>query len=470
MMTGQEQTGASPPKGEIPGEVLVRGHCDGHDRLVSADALLSALQMRCGGTIPGDIAIPALLDLVSKARRFGLKLARPLIAQDAEDTIRAWAEIEPGEDGNCAIVLRHWQATPLALEDQSATLARHLQTERVAAELTARLDARQSVLAVESDAPDLAALAAAMRAGAGRPWTNFVTIPGDSHRQPLHWRLLDGAAIAVPGSARAWRVALLPTGAAGSAPTGFELLLNSDQPADPPMRETIETPADDRMLGRDLAPVLRRPIARIIANAETIRLRLAGPLGEDYASYAADIAVSGQHLLELIDDLADLEVIESPDFRAASDPIDLADVARRAAGILAMRAREKRIALAVPAADARVPARAEFRRVLQVLINLLTNAIRYSPEGSTVTVELGGELGNANGRACVVVRDEGPGLAAEQRERVFDKFERLGRTGDGGSGLGLYISRRLARAMGGDLWADGAPGGGARFVLEVPAA
>ena len=71
-------------------------------------------------------------------------------------------------------------------------------------------------------------------------------------------------------------------------------------------------------------------------------------------------------------------------------------------------------------------------------------------------------------RARIVVADQGEGLSAEQQARAFDKFERLGRKGDGGSGLGLYISRRLARAMDGDLTVESAPGQGARFILELP--
>ena len=77
---------------------------------------------------------------------------------------------------------------------------------------------------------------------------------------------------------------------------------------------------------------------------------------------------------------------------------------------------------------------------------------------------------DAGGRARLIVADQGPGLSDAQQLKVFEKFERLGRSGeDGGSGLGLYISRRLARAMGGDLLVESAPGQGARFVLEVPA-
>ncbi|MDE2403900.1 MAG: sensor histidine kinase [Sphingomonadales bacterium] len=443
---------------------------DASGRLVEAAEPLASLQLRCGGAIPGAIAIPALAELVAQARRFGLRLARPMVAQDGDEEVRAWAEIEPlPDDGGCRLVLRHWQAVALAGEDPAEAADRRAEIDRVLAELTARLDARQGVLSVECEAADLAPLAAAMRDGVGRPWTEFVEIVGDSHRQPLHWRLLDGCTVRAAGSARAWRVGLVPVGPAGREPAGFELLMTSDTPPDPAPAHAAAAPDDplgERVVGRELAPVLRQPIARIIANAETIRLRLAGPLGDEYAQYAADIAAAGQHLLELVDDIADLEVIEAETFTTARDAIDLADVARRACGLLGMRAREKRIVLAPPPEDVSLPATAEFRRVLQVLLNLVGNAIRYSPEGTRV--ELRVEPAGSE-RARVIVADQGPGLDADQQARVFEKYERLGRSGDGGTGLGLYISRRLARAMDGELGVESAPGEGARFILTVPA-
>ena len=146
--------------------------------------------------------------------------------------------------------------------------------------------------------------------------------------------------------------------------------------------------------------------------------------------------------------------------------IDLADVARRAAGILTVRAQERGISIDAPKPGEHLPAIAEFRRVLQILLNLVGNAIRYAPDNSQVWIR----LEDAGSRARLVVADQGPGLSSEQQVKVFEKFERLGRSNeDGGSGLGLYISRRLARAMGGDLMIDSAPGQGARFILEVPA-
>ena len=448
------------------GGPLARASTDTEGRLTAAQEPLAGLQMRCGGEIPGVIAVPELRELVAKARRFALKLARPILAQDGDETIRAWVEVAPESDGTCAITLHSWQASPLPADGADFASRRRMEIDRALAELTARLDGRQAVLTVDSDAPDLARLADAMRAGVGQPWTDFITLPGNSHRQPLHWRLLDGARVAVEGSERVWRATLVPQGD-GEA-QGFDLCLTSDQPlavAPPQVAAPAPSPAPDvAVIGRDLAPVLRQPIARIIAHADTIRARLAGPLAHDYTTYAADIATAAEHLRELVEDLVDMEAIEADDFRVGDDPIDLVDVARKAAGILGMRAREKGITLALPDEGASAPAVAEFRRVLQILLNLIGNAIRYSPENSTI----GLEFRQRSGRAVAVVADHGPGLGVEDQARVFEKFERLGRSGDGGSGLGLYISRRLARAMGGDLSIESVKGEGARFILDLP--
>jgi hypothetical protein len=448
--------------------VLARGLADRDDRLLSADEPLAGLQLRCGGDMPGMIAIPALLEVVRKARRFGLKLARPITAQDGTETVTAWIEVEPGTEPEapCTITVRNWRTAPLPPEDPDAAIHRRTEIDRTLAELTARLDARQCLLAVESEAADLTSLVAAMRAGAGRPWTEFVKIEGDGHKQPMHWRLLDGAELRIEGSDRRWKAALVPVEAPGEEPVGFELYLVPEVPLAPVSRPVAASASGDfRLVGTDLAPVLRQPIARIIATAETIRTRLAGPLDDAYSAYAADISSAGQHLLALIDDLADLEVVEAEGFTTTPDPIDLADAARRAVGILGVRARERGIEIAAPREGETLPAVAEFRRVLQILLNLIGNAIHYTPEKSQVWITLERE-GDC---ARLIVADQGAGLTLEDAARVFEKFERLGRSGDGGSGLGLYISRRLARAMGGDLTVESSPGQGARFILEVPA-
>ncbi len=443
---------------------IATARTDGRDWLVEAEEPLAGLQLRSGGELPGMVATPALLELVRKARIYGLRLARAIQAQDDSEAITAWVEIQPDTRGEgCTIGLANWQAAPLSPEDQVAVEERRAEIERHVAELSARLGPDQQVIAVNCDSTELTEVADKLRDGQGRPWTELVEVAGDARHHDLHWRLLDGARLVVPGSQRHWKAVLLPLGRPEPGSAGFDLLFVADEPPAEP-RKAKPKAVFSAAMGREIAPVLRQPISRIIANAETIRTQLAGPLAEEYSKYAADISTAGEHLLALIDDLADLEVVEADDFDTAPDKIDLADVARRAAGILGVRARERDIAIDAPNEDESVLAIGEFRRVLQILLNLLGNALRYAPEGSQVwlRVEREGE------RARICVADQGEGLSQDQQAKVFEKFERLGRSGDGGSGLGLYISRRLARAMDGELTVDSAPGQGARFTLDLP--
>ena len=454
----------------------IRARSDGGDQLIAADEPLAGLQARCGGDLPGAIAVPALLALVRRARRTQQSVARAILSVDEGRPVSAWAVVTPEGEGT-SIELSQWR-----LGDDTATeLPASDALLRQLAEAQILLDADQRVITADVRAPDLAGLAAALSAGAGRYWTDFVKVDrvGDlitARHQPLHWRLLDDAPFTAEGSLRGWRARILPR-----VRGGFELLMLPEAIEALPVTAKAVAPTEEdgesdnggegaqhgwnRLLGRDLAPALRQPITRIIANAETIRTRLAGPLADEYASYARDIAEAGRHLMSLIEDLADLEAVEAPGFAPAPDQIDLGDCARRAAGILSVRAQERRITLHTPDAAVKVPAIGEFRRVLQVLLNLLSNAIRYSPEGSAVTLD----VGDRPAGAWISVRDEGQGLSADQAARVFEKFERLGRSGDGGTGLGLYISRRLARAMGGDLAVTSLAGEGACFELSLPA-
>lgn len=447
-----------------------RGRSDGEDRLLEAEEPLASLQTRCGGAVGQTIAIPELLALTRKARSYGLRLSREISATDGDDTITAWVEVTPrfGDDeSGCDIGIVSWHNEPLPPESEAETARLRVEIDRHLGEFTARLGPNQNILSAESEAPDLQQLRESMQTGVGRAWTEFVDFPELSVEQPVHWRLLDGARCEVAGSERNWTVTLVPLGQPDAGSSGFELYLSADTPladaADG--RNGISDEEDAPSLGRNIAPVLREPLTRIVGNAETIRSRLAGPLADEYSNYAGDIAEAAQHLLGLIDDLADLEAVEDHNFSTAPDQIDLMDAARRASAMLGGKAQERDIRIVIPPEGTSAPAVGEFRRVMQVLLNLLGNALRYSPEGSTVTLS----LDRAQGFATLTVADEGEGLSPEQQQLVFEKFERLGRSGDGGSGLGLYISRRIARAMGGDLTVDSAPGKGARFTLVIPA-
>ncbi|KLE35458.1 sensor histidine kinase [Aurantiacibacter luteus] len=437
--------------------ITARARTDANDFLIEAEEPLASFHRRAGGELPGPIVTPALLELVRKARRTGQRLSRAIRAQDSAEQISTWVEVVPGRAGTI-VNLSAWQAEDIAPLDPGAEDVQRLALVRHMAGLSARLDDAQRLLAVDWSARDLDAAGEAMMAGAGRLWTEFTAQNVDEERRGSDWRAWDGTVVALPGSERQWAVKLVPLRG------GFELYLVPDRPlpdvAPQPSRKAERAAG----LGRDIAPVLRQPVSRIIANAETIRTQLAGPLAEEYSNYAADIASAGEHLLALIDDLTTLEMVEDEAFDPAPDHIDLADVARRAAGILGVRAKERGIVLDAPREGESVPAIGEFRRTLQVLLNLVGNAIRYSPEGGQVWIR----VETVDERARVTVADQGEGLSLGEQARVFAKFERLGRSGDGGSGLGLYISRRLAEAMGGALTVESAKGQGARFTLELP--
>jgi hypothetical protein len=444
---------------------LISARCDSADRLVESDEILAALQVRLGGGYPGVIALPGLLSLVRRARMAGATLGAAMTVTDEGQPLSFSARAIPDGAGT-RIEISDWKVASDAWQGDEAASADEALVRQLA-EAHIVLDAEQRIVSGSVTAGDLADLASGLQQGFGKYWTDFVTLEGNAHRQPLHWRLLDEARVAVPGSSRVWKTRILPLRAGG-----FELLLvaetvliNVPAKAVAAAPEPLPQPDWKGLLGRKLAPALRLPINRIVANAETIRTRLAGPLAEQYVGYAGDIAEAGRHLLSLVEDLADLETVEDEGFAPAPDHIDLVDCARRAAGILGVRAQERGIAFVLPAPDVAAPAIAEFRRVLQILLNLIGNAVRYSPEHTRVEVDCGidGEF------AWITVLDQGQGIAQEHAEKVFEKFERLGRSGDGGSGLGLYISRRLARAMGGDLTVQQAPDGGAKFVLLLPA-
>jgi len=119
------------------------------------------------------------------------------------------------------------------------------------------------------------------------------------------------------------------------------------------------------------------------------------------------------------------------------------------------------------AANERVVATADRGALRQMLINLLDNAAKYGPPSQTIRVRVAGE----NGRAVVSVDDQGPGVPPRDRPRVWEPFYRLDRdaaSAVAGSGIGLYVVRELARRQGGDARVEDAPGGGARFVVELP--
>jgi signal transduction histidine kinase len=216
---------------------------------------------------------------------------------------------------------------------------------------------------------------------------------------------------------------------------------------------------------------LRTPLNAIIGFAEAMELQVFGSLGARYINYAHDIRQAGQHLLGLINEVLDVSVIESGEIQMSREPLAVAHVVEQARALIALRAEGKSIDLSTAAVAGDFKVLADERRTLQIFVNLLTNAVKFTPEGGRIGVRAAPA---ALGKIAITVWDSGPGIALADQERVFEKFQQLVReTYRGkpeGTGLGLHISRELARLMGGDITLNSAPGQGAAFVVTLPAA
>ncbi len=452
-----------------PGLPAVLALIDADGRLVEADLRLKELNARAGGAIGAPLAIPALATLVRLVQRLRILVSRGIVAADGDDDIEMWVRAEPDKiTGGVRLTITGWRAraswAPLA-----DTSARDRDFLTGSAQWLWETDAALRITHISIAAAARAGIDAA--AQLGQPLTRLFTVEADGEgafpmlgalamrerfdRQPARITAT-GAAILLSGAPR--------TDANGNF-IGISGAVETVAPgganeAAPPLNPDGLTATFSSRLDQ----ALRTPLGRIIANADSINAQSEGPLRQDYADYAADIATAGRHLLGLVDDLVDLQAIERPEFVTAREPIDLADVARRAAGLLQVRASEARVRIDRPSLGEALPATGEFRRVLQILVNLIGNAVRYSPADGMVWVRAERE----GGVAAVIVADQGRGIALEDQARIFEKFERVDPSEAGGSGLGLYIARRLARAMGGDVTVDSAPGQGARFVFTLP--
>jgi PAS domain-containing protein len=429
--------------------------------------------MRAGGREGGALAIPQVASLARLSRRLGIVISRAVIAADGDHDLELWVRAEPDEDG-VGIAIGGWTERPARAPADAPAGEREADFLRATADWTWETD---EALRFTSISPAAAAAVGKLPADLiGRELTRlFKFREGEDGSLPILTALAEKrrfddqfADLRIGGTGQ-YRLAGVPLidgggrfvgfrGAASSLPKWLpEAPANGAVAPSPPERES---PA----FGERLDKALRGPLDHIIAAAETIGAQPDGPLRRDYAGYADDIASAGRHLLALVDDLVDLQAIERPGFVPDAEPLDLADVARRAAGLLAVRAADAGVTLHRPAADEALPATGEFRRALQIVMNLLTNAIRYSPEGGMVWIRCDRE----DDVATLVIADQGRGIALEDQARIFDKFERVDPTEPGGTGLGLYIARRLARAMGGDITLDSAPGQGARFTSTLP--
>jgi signal transduction histidine kinase len=223
---------------------------------------------------------------------------------------------------------------------------------------------------------------------------------------------------------------------------------------------------------------IRTPINAALGYAELLALGVAGPVTDQQRDYLARLQASSRHLLGLVNEVLDHAKAEAGEMSVAREPAMTGEAVAAALAIALPQAEAKGIRLVdARAGGAGVAYVGDEVRVRQILVNLLVNAVKFTPPGGRVTVTCdtvvdGGPSGDGP-RATLRVEDTGVGIAADAQERIFAPFHQVdgGRTrAHGGTGLGLTISRRLARLMGGDLTVESRPDAGSTFTLWLPAA
>jgi signal transduction histidine kinase len=215
---------------------------------------------------------------------------------------------------------------------------------------------------------------------------------------------------------------------------------------------------------------IRTPINAIVGYADLLKMEIAGPLNEKQRAHLQRLESSSRHLLQLVNEILDLATVESGNLKLSAAEAGAVATIQSACTIVAPGFAAKDIRLNYPEKDDRTSMyQGDPERVKQILINLLSNAAKFTPNGGRVDVTVDADIDEVR----FVVVDTGPGVPAPQQEAIFAPFVQIDSSltrVHGGAGLGLAISRKLARMMGGDLTVRSEPGRGARFTLHMPAA
>lgn len=215
---------------------------------------------------------------------------------------------------------------------------------------------------------------------------------------------------------------------------------------------------------------LRTPLNAVIGFSEILLSETFGPLGNPrYLEYATDIRDSGAHLLSLINDILDLSRIESGQMALAEEAVDIGAAIAQALRMIAPRAQKAGVRLSCDIADGLPFLLGDQRAMLQMLLNLLGNAVKFTPESGEAATTA---MLLPDGGIGIMVADTGTGIPEEELERVLEPFERADsaavRTTEG-TGLGLPIVKRLAERHGGRLELTSEPGAGTTAILIFPA-
>jgi len=236
----------------------------------------------------------------------------------------------------------------------------------------------------------------------------------------------------------------------------------------------------NKIKGEFLANVsheLRTPLNSIIGFAEVLQETLSdrtGPVDEKRKRYAQNIITSSKRLLDLINDLLDLAKIEAGKIDLRVTTVSLADTCEGLLNLIRPQTEKRGVALKQKMAPNLPMVETDASKLQQIIFNFLSNAVKFTPEGGTVTLSAALEPRKGDHEPAAIrisVMDTGPGIDPDDHERIFDKFTQLDPSVTreyGGTGLGLTISRELAQMLQGRIEVDSQPGEGATFSIIIP--
>ncbi len=212
---------------------------------------------------------------------------------------------------------------------------------------------------------------------------------------------------------------------------------------------------------------LRTPLNAIIGFSQVLREGISGEINTKQEEYLDDILTSGNHLLALINDVLDLSKVEAGQMELQVAPFSLHEALERGVSMVRERATKDGVEVTLHANGGLQVVSGDERRISQVIFNLLSNAVKFVPSGGLVDVT----ATQANGEVSVSVADTGPGIAAEDLDRIFEEFQQTeaGARQQEGTGLGLALSKRFVEMHGGRIWCDSEVGKGSTFVFTLPA-
>lgn len=433
----------------------VRGLLDEQDRLISADPELVALQTEAGSHVGSELALPQIVSIARLARKLGVPIYRNAIAAGNDHDVELWVRATP-EGQEVSLSLERWIYRSPA-SPRLGTLVPHEQQVDLGGS-PEEWAANEDLSLVSISAGMAEKLGTTAEEAIGKPLTRFLRLEENEDGE-LPLLIAATSRTEFDGQrARARRGSedlLILRGTPVTAPDGRFAGFQGEAMEMVSAARGADLGASQ--LDQIIDEALRSPLDRIIDSADRIVQQSDGPLRADYADYATDIAAAARHLLSVIRSM-------HGETGQDQDRIDLVALATEAIGLLESTAKAREVTV-VSEPSRQVAAHGDARGVIQILVNLLGNAVRHSPQGGTVAIT----FDRSEGFARAHVSDQGPGIDPDDQQRIFERFERA-KGAEGGTGLGLAIARRLAKSMGGDISLESTPGQGSRFTVSLPAA